>query len=187
MRWIRSFGGPLILLPRAAVRLWPGSYGPDGDDEVDEEDTEYWRVSEQVQDYAEAISVPGAEALVLANGGSSTGFVEADNLFVQEMAATRGEDPVRRARRHIPASAWNHVTTWNCAGPGLLFDSARYGPSVLESEGVAVGLRAGRYRVSCAYVDMNTLALTRLELLDGGAVQPGADGNRSSVRALRPG
>ncbi|WP_433370412.1 Imm21 family immunity protein [Actinoplanes sp. CA-142083] len=68
MGWVRSFGGPLILLPRDAMPLWAGPYAPDGDDEVDEEDTDYWRVSEEVQDYAEVVDVGGIEALVVYGG-----------------------------------------------------------------------------------------------------------------------
>ena len=49
MRWIRSLGGPLILLPHDAVRRWTGAYGPGGEDDWDEEDTEYWRISEEVK------------------------------------------------------------------------------------------------------------------------------------------
>ena len=35
-------GGPLVLLPRDALQLWTGAYGPDGEDDVDEEETDYW-------------------------------------------------------------------------------------------------------------------------------------------------
>lgn len=50
MHSVQSFGG---------LRSWTWSYGPGGDDEPDEEETEYRRVSELVQDYAEPVGVAG--------------------------------------------------------------------------------------------------------------------------------
>lgn len=52
-------GGPLVLLPRGALQLWTGAYGPDGQDDVDEEETDYWWVGQEVEDYADAVEVRG--------------------------------------------------------------------------------------------------------------------------------
>ena len=68
-------GGPLVLLPRDALQVWTGAYGPDGEDDVDEEETDYWWVGEEVEDYADAVEVRGVSALILANGKSPTTFV----------------------------------------------------------------------------------------------------------------
>jgi hypothetical protein len=48
-RWIRSMGGPLVLLPRHALPVWTGAYGPSGEDDIDEEEEEtgYCWVGEQ--------------------------------------------------------------------------------------------------------------------------------------------
>ena len=67
-------GGPLVLLPRDALQVWTGAYGPDGEGDVDEE-TNYWWVGEEVEDYADAVEVRGVSALILANGNSPTTFV----------------------------------------------------------------------------------------------------------------
>ncbi|MFG3688816.1 Imm21 family immunity protein [Micromonospora sp. NPDC047740] len=168
---MQSFGGPLILIPRDSVALWHGSYGPDGDDEVEEEETDYWRISEQVQDFAESVDVHGIEALVLANGQCPTTFVPAGSLFVQEMssgASGRAGDSVLQL---LPGIKWSHVTAWNCAGPSLLFDSARFGPSIKDSDCLPIDLPPGRYAVRSAYrmaqsIGEGSLALTKLEFLE---------------------
>jgi hypothetical protein len=85
-RWIRSMGGPLVLLPRDALQVWTGAYGPDGEDDVDEEETDYWWVGEEVEDYADAVEVGGVSALILANGNSPMTFVPAHRLLLQRIA-----------------------------------------------------------------------------------------------------
>lgn len=74
-------GGPLVLLPRDALQVWTGAYGPDGEDDVDEEETDYWWVGEEVEDYADAVEVRGVSALILANGKSPTTFVPTHRLY----------------------------------------------------------------------------------------------------------
>ncbi|MCU7725226.1 immunity 21 family protein [Actinoplanes sp. KI2] len=151
MRWIKSLGGPLILLPRDAVRRWTGAYGPGGEEDWDEDDTEYWRISEEVTDFAEAVDVAGASALVLANGSSPTTFVEGERLFVQQLAKGSEPDVVGAVLRLLPSIAWQHATEWVCEGPSLLFDSARFGPEVGPGDGLAVDLTPGRYELRSAY------------------------------------
>ncbi|MDP9794280.1 hypothetical protein J2S43_002792 [Catenuloplanes nepalensis] len=168
MRSVQSFGGPLILLPYDAVPSWTGSYGPGGDDEVDEEETEYWRVSELVQDYAEPVDVAGVEALVLANGKAPTTFLPDLGLLVQVLAHGTRTSPVDRAREVLPRLERKRVTEWQCGGPGLLFDSARYGPEVHDADGLPVNLVADRYRVASGYWlpaddGDSSLALTTIE------------------------
>ena len=170
MRSVQSFGGPLILLPYEAVRSWTGSYGPGGDDEVDEEETEYWRISELVQDYAEPVHAAGVEALVVANGKAPTTFLPDLGLLVQVLAHGIRTPAIDRAREVLPRLERRHVTEWRCGGPGLLFDSTRYGPEVHDEDGLPVGLAAGRYRVSSGYWlpagdGDSSLALTTLERL----------------------
>jgi len=151
MRWIRSLGGPLILLPHDAVRRWTGAYGPGGEDDWDEEDTEYWRISEEVTDFAEAVDVAEASALVLANGSSPTTFVERERLFVQQLAKGSEPDVVAAVLRLLPSIAWQHAAEWVCEGPGLLFDSARFGPEVGPGDGLPVDLAPGLYELRSAY------------------------------------
>jgi len=151
MKWIKSFGGPLILLPRDSIELWLGSYGPAGEDDWDEEDTEYWRISEAVKDFAEAVDVNGKEGLVLANGNSPTCFLESQSLFVQQLARGPEVDLVEGVVRALPSIQWQHSTEWVCEGPSLLFDSAMFGPNVRDGDGLAVNLNAGKYMIRCAY------------------------------------
>jgi hypothetical protein len=167
--WVRSFGGPLLFLPSDSVHLWSGSFSPDGDDEIDEEETEYWRVSEQVEDYAEPVNVGGVEALAIANGGCPTTFLADHGLIVQEMGrGARGA--VDLALEVLLRIEWNSVKYWNSAGPGLLFDSALYGPTVEPAEWLALDIEPGRYAVQSAYwrsqsPNVGALALTRLTLV----------------------
>jgi hypothetical protein len=168
MRWLQSFGGPLILLPRDSVHLWAGSFGPDGSDEIDEEDTDYWRISEAIQDYADTVDVRGVEALVLANGRCPTTFVQAENLFVQEMSTGARYGALETTSRALDAVVWAHFSSWRCSGPSVLFDAARFGPSVQESELLAIDIDPGNYSVSSAYWipgsdAESSVALTRLE------------------------
>jgi hypothetical protein len=167
VHWIQSFGGPLILLPQGSVGVWTGSFGPDGDDEVEEEDTEYWRVSEQVRDYAEPYRVGGVEALVLANGRCPTTYLAEHHLIVQQMSLSRLRPPVDHALELLPQLTWTHTTTWNCAGPGVLFDSARFGATVQNPDRMAIDIAPGRHAVRSTYHraesgDEGSLALTHL-------------------------
>ncbi|GAB7038970.1 MULTISPECIES: Imm21 family immunity protein [Catenuloplanes] len=170
MRSVQSLGGPLILLPYDAVRSWTGSCGPGGEDEVDEEETEYWRVSELVRDYAEPVDAAGVQALVLANGRAPTAFMADLGLLVQVLAHGGRTPPLDRAREVLPRLEPARVTEWSCGGPGLLFDSARCGRGVHDGDGLPVALPAGRYRVSSGYwlpaddTD-SSLALTTVEWL----------------------
>ncbi|WP_433201577.1 Imm21 family immunity protein [Dactylosporangium sp. CS-047395] len=169
MRWLQSFGGPLILLPKESVHLWAGSYGPDGDDEIDEEETDYWRICETVEDYADVVDVRGVEALVLANGGCPTAFVAAERLFVQDMGEGFRLGALQTAARARSAVEWAKVVTWNCAGPCLMFDASLYGPKVREPECLPIDLVAGTYTVRSGYWipdsnDESNVALTSLEL-----------------------
>ena len=151
MAWIKSLGGPLILLPRDAVSRWTGAYGPAGEDDWDEEETEYWRVSEDVTDFAEAVDVDGVSALVLANGSSPTTFVDSRRLFVQQLAKGSEADVVAAVARVLPSITWQHSTDWVCEGPSVLFDSAMFGPNVGPGDGLGVDLAAGKYVVRSAY------------------------------------
>ena len=151
MRWIRSLGGPLILLPRNSVRRWTGAYGPAGEDDLDEEETEYWRVSEKVTDFAGVVDVDGTSALVLANGGSPTTFHEGHRIFVQQLAKGSEPDVVAAVLRLLPSIAWQHTTEWVCDGPCLLFDATMFGPAVGSDDGLPVDLGPGRYVLRSAY------------------------------------
>jgi hypothetical protein len=99
VRTIRSLGGPLLIIREHALPLWYGSYGPDGEDDWPEEETDHWSVSEQVTDYADVVDVRGVPALALANGRSPTRWLDQDRLFVQELATGREPDPIGAVRR----------------------------------------------------------------------------------------
>lgn len=158
MKWIKSLGGPLILLPRDSVHLWSGSFGPAGEDDWDEEDTDYERIAGGVTDFAEAVDVRGKSALVLANGNSPTCFLESHSLFVQLLATSSEVDVVAAVTRILPSIHWQHSTEWLCEGPSLLFDSAMYGPDVGDEHGLEVNVGAGKYMVRCAYREPDSSA-----------------------------
>jgi hypothetical protein len=92
-------GGPLVLLPRDALQVWTGAYGPDGEDDVDEEETDYWWVGEEVEDYADAVEVRGVSALILANGKSPTTFVPTHRPLLQRITWDPTADVVANALR----------------------------------------------------------------------------------------
>jgi hypothetical protein len=112
-------GGPLVLLPRDALQVWTGAYGPDGEDDVDEEETDYWWVGEEVEDYADAVEVRGVSALILANGKSPTTFVPTHRLLLQRITWDPTADVVANALRLLGSIRWQHETTWVEPGPVL--------------------------------------------------------------------
>jgi hypothetical protein len=114
-------GGPLVLFPRDALQLWTGAYGPDGEDDVEEEETDYWWVGEEVEGYADAVEVRGVSALILANGNAPTTFVPAHRLLLQQITWDPTADVVANALRPFGSIRWQHETTWVSQGPSYLF------------------------------------------------------------------
>jgi Immunity protein 21 len=161
-------GGPLVLLPRDALQVWTGAYGPDGEDDVDEEEeTDYWWVGEEVEDYADAVEVRGVSALILANGNSPTTFVPTHRLLLQRITWDPTADVVANALRLLGSIRWQHETTWVSQGPSYLFDAAAFGVRVGPDDRLDIGLEPGPYIVRSAYAGSGggpgfELALTQL-------------------------
>ena len=86
---------------------------------VDEEETDYWWVGEEVEDYADAVEVRGVSALILANGNAPTTFVPAHRLLVQRITWDPTADVVANALRLFGSIRWHHETTWVSQGPVL--------------------------------------------------------------------
>ena len=160
-------GGPLVLLPRDALQVWTGAYGPDGEDDVDEEEADYWWVGEEVEDYADAVEVRGVSALILANGKSPTTFVPTHRLLLQRITWDPTADVVANALRLLGSIRWQHETTWVSQGPSYLFDAAAFGVRVGPDDRLDIGLEPGPYIVRSAYAGSGggpgfELALTQL-------------------------
>jgi hypothetical protein len=151
VRTIQSLGGPLLVIPEHALPLWHGAYGPDGEDDWPEDETDYWAVSEQVTDYADVVDVRGVPALALANGRSPTRWLDPERLFVQQLAVGREPDTIGAVRRLLASVRWQHHADWTVDAPGVVIDSAEYGPAVNAEERLRIDLPPGRYRVRSAY------------------------------------
>lgn len=126
-----------------ALQLWTGAYGPDGEDDVDEEETDYWWVGEEVEDYADAVEVRGVSALILANGNSPTTFVPVHRLLVQQLTWDPTADVVANALRSLGSIRRQHETTWVSQGPSSLFDAAAFGGRVDPDNRLDIDLEPG--------------------------------------------
>jgi hypothetical protein len=168
VRSIRSAGGPLLVIPEPALPSWSGAFGPDGDDDWPEEETDYWRVSEEVTDYAGIVEVGGYQALTLANGSSPMTFLEPERLFLQRLAIGGEPDVVATVRRILPTVSWQYFLEWEVNAQCVVIDSARYGPALRPDDCLPINLPVGRYVVRSAYHKPTPqadvfVALTQLE------------------------
>jgi hypothetical protein len=73
MRWINSAGGPLVLIPRLALRSWQGAAGGDGSD---------YMAAAAVSDYAGVIHRHGVDILVLNDEPLQTTAVAMDDALL---------------------------------------------------------------------------------------------------------
>ena len=148
--WLKSLGGPLIAVPRSVVPAWFGTDGPGDEEDLDEEETDYWRAC-SVPDPVGVIDVAGKPALVLRTASVPTAYVEEHNLFVHEMAKTGAPDTVAGVIGLLPEAQWQFADTFESDEPLSLFDATFPGQYALEHEHLLISIPAGEYSVESAY------------------------------------
>ncbi|MFF0163698.1 Imm21 family immunity protein [Streptomyces sp. NPDC005263] len=179
--WVRSMGGPLIVVPESSVNAWggcteAGSVLGDADGRDD-----YDRACE-VEDWAGAIAVgTGAvTALVLADEPAKTCFLPEKLLFVRWLAADSEAELFAAADAVLadPDTAWEDGGLWVADGPAVLMDSAEAGadlgvdyPDEGQPEHAPVHLPAGRWRVRAVHTknEFAWVGLVQLVAEDGSA------------------
>jgi hypothetical protein len=144
VNWIRSHGGPLVVMPESSLARWWGAYGAGGEDDVDEEETHYWYISERVEDYADVVTVNDATLLVLANGYAPTCFLDRDLLFVQCLTSESADDIEPVVHRALSQAQWQEQAVWNADVSCIIFDSAQYGPGLPLDDRLPVPVAPGR-------------------------------------------
>ncbi|MFE5207208.1 Imm21 family immunity protein [Streptomyces sp. NPDC056600] len=159
--WVRSMGGPLIVVPVSALAGWHGCTGTGfaaGDTTAADD---YDRAC-AVDDPAGVITVDGtgAQALVLADEPANSCFLPGRRAFLRWLAAD-SEAGLRAAAEAVladPATAWEECGTWVSDGPAVLMDSAEAGSDLgIEYPGgglpdqAPVPLPAGRWRVRASH------------------------------------
>jgi hypothetical protein len=153
VQWISSLGGPLIFLPESHVTLWRGAFGPEGEEDWPEEETDYGRAGE-VEDFVGTIPVGDAEALVLANEPVPTTYDPARMLIVQRMAITTQPDVLSVVERIWPSIEWRSVLNWSVIkSPLVLFDSAFPGEEIERAQLLRADVPPGRYDVRVSYFE----------------------------------
>ncbi|WP_237551766.1 MULTISPECIES: Imm21 family immunity protein [unclassified Streptomyces] len=159
--WVRSMGGPLIVVPESSVCAWggcteEGSILGDADGRDD-----YDRACE-VKDWAGVIAVGAnaATALVLADEPAKTCFLPERRLFVRWLAADSESELFATAEAVLadPDTGWEDGGLWVTDGPAVLMDSAEAGrdlgddyPGGGRPEQAAVRLPAGQWRVRAVH------------------------------------
>lgn len=169
--WVGSAGGPLIVVPVAAVPDWEGSpvEFPDDDDPAGD----YARAC-AVEGPAGVIDVGGATALVLDGDPSRTCYLPRHRAFLGLLAARTDEVLLAAAETVLadPDVDWDDCGTWETAGPAVLMDAAVRGEDLtpdLPDETVltyaTVPTDAGRWQVRAIYAEVGNTLLTLVRLV----------------------
>jgi Immunity protein 21 len=148
--WLKSLGGPLIAVPRSVAPAWSGTDGPGGEEDPDEEETDYWRAC-LAPDPVGVIDVAGKPALVLRTSSVPTAYVEEYRLFVHEMAKTDAPDTVAGATSLLSRVQWKFADTFTADESLILFDASFPGQYALEHEHLLIAVPPGDYSVESAY------------------------------------
>jgi hypothetical protein len=150
-RWVWSEGGPLIVVPEAALDAWGGAPPGDPGDPGD-----YARAC-AVDDEVGVIPVgdPPVQALVLGEDPSNTTFLPERRMFVRWYAAESERAILDGLDAALATSDWADGPLWTVDGPAVLFDSAYPGPRIDPRNRLRIDLDPGRYRTRIAYVDID--------------------------------
>jgi hypothetical protein len=166
--WVESLGGPLVVVPEAALTDWVG--GTETDDEDD-----YDRAC-AVETVAGVIPVGSAAAIVLGLPGPTCWLPER-SAFLHWLAADSDEEIVRAADSVLadPGTEWEDAGTWETAGPALLMDSALSGTEIIDTSELGfpadmpplsapVSVDAGRWSVQACLAEGDETAFMLVRL-----------------------
>ncbi|MFE6050966.1 Imm21 family immunity protein [Kitasatospora sp. NPDC056446] len=161
MEWIDSEGGPLVLVPEAALGAWTGCAGADYDRACG------------TDGHLGLLDVGGAQALVLGEEPASTTYLPEQGLLLRWVAAESEEAVLAALPRALRLAAWEPETVWEVAGgPVYLFDAGWTGAESAAEGRLRLDLAAGRHRVRAAYVEPDgetSVMLVRLGAVDAAS------------------
>ncbi|MFC4516339.1 MULTISPECIES: Imm21 family immunity protein [Streptomyces] len=161
LAWVRSMGGPLIVVPASAVDQWggctEGGIIVGGSDDPDD----YDRACD-VEGWAGVIDVgASASGLVLADEPAMTCYLSERNVFVRWLAAHSDAELLEASKVVLddPATDWEDCGVWETDGSAVLLDSAVAGADLaLEypdqgglPEQAQISVPAGRWRVRATH------------------------------------
>ncbi|WP_405983349.1 Imm21 family immunity protein [Streptomyces sp. NBC_00872] len=155
--WVRSMGGPLIVVPASALDRWSGCTEDGvilGGTAVSDD---YDRACD-VEGWAGVISVgTGAAALVLADEPATTRYLPEQRVFLRRLAADSEAELLEAAGAVLddPATDWEDCGIWETDGAAVLMDSAEAGADLAVEypdrgglpEQAAIPVPAGRWSV----------------------------------------
>jgi hypothetical protein len=148
LKWIKSLGGNLILMPTSLLKFWQG------DDEriafpSPDIVTDYDRACEVV-DYVEEISVGNGSALIFGDLPSDTSCISVDSeniIFVRWIWADDEKQVESTLHAFSIEQNWDNtgITTRFESGDLILFDSVTSGENRRDS--INVNISSGNYNV----------------------------------------
>lgn len=163
MRWVRTTGGPLMLLPKTSLKTWSGCEVPTDGRVIDAEfrwngpgstATDYDRACD-VRAYAATIAVGRHRAVVFGDESMQAAWwpLKRGGVLVRWFAAP-SEEAVELALRGLPAAVFKGAARFSWAVPRtalVLVDTSLPGREALADPGtLPVKLVAGEYRVETA-------------------------------------
>ena len=151
MEWIESEGGPLVVVPAAALDRWRGAATEFDTDDVDSWG-DYGRAC-QIDGYAGILDLGDDRVLVLSDEPAATTYVAERGLFVRWIYAGAEAEVVRLLPAAVRSADWVDAGVWTTGGSACLFDAAFAGPEVEVERHLTVDLAAGSYRVRVAYTE----------------------------------
>jgi hypothetical protein len=158
LTWVRSMGGPLVVIPASALDQW-GGCTEDGVilGETDNPD-DYDRAC-AVDEWAGVIRVGTGDsyALVLSGEPATTCYLPEQRIFLRWLAADSDGELLAAAEAVLidPATVWENCGFWETEGAAVLMDSAEAGSDLGveypsgggQPEEAPVPVPAGRWRV----------------------------------------
>ncbi|WP_018352888.1 Imm21 family immunity protein [Longispora albida] len=156
--WVRSLGGPLIVMPEPACREWGGA-----SDGYADEPGDYGRARD-VEDHVDVINVGGFEALVLGEEPARTTYLPEHRTFLRVTAADVDRDLPALVGELLPEADWVSHTWWTVPGPVVLFDSVYEAGQIAGEEHLRIDLEPGTYIVEAATVEAPEAYLTLVRL-----------------------
>lgn len=148
LKWIKSLGGNLILMPTSLIEFWQGDY----EREIFPSPnviTDYDRACEVV-DYVEKISVGNGSALVFGDLPSDTSciLIDSENIIFVRWIWADDEKQVKSILQEFSIEQnWNDtgITIIFESGDLVLFDSVTSGENRRDS--INVNISSGEYNV----------------------------------------
>ncbi|MFE4975529.1 Imm21 family immunity protein [Kitasatospora sp. NPDC056651] len=151
LTWLDTEGGPFVVVPCDALSQWSGTEG------------DYDRACE-VMDLVGVLELPdGAAALVLGDEPLSTAYLPEHQVLVRWYYAETEEGIADIITAGLPNAEWDEGPVLPTPGELVMFDAAYFGTEVgTLTDGTAITLDAGRYRVDSASIEPDRLTSFRV-------------------------